>query len=87
MPAAAPTTLPCPFCADARPAELISETLIDEEKKIPEDFHHFECVCCGAQGPYANSEADARLLWNARFSGHSNQTSEEWRQYFREETS
>lgn len=73
------TALPCPFCSDPRPPEHICEPMQFEVATL----HHYECVCCGAEGPCSHSAAGALKLWNARYLGDN---SAQWRVDFREET-
>lgn len=70
---------PCPFCSDTRPAEHVIEPARYDVGAI----HHYECVCCGAEGPVSSSQIGALTLWNARYLGDN---SKQWRVDFAEET-
>lgn len=77
------TVAACPFCGDDRPPHSEHEKLefpLDEKNVV----HFMCCKCCGAQGPLADSAADAEKLWRGRWAPGK---SADWREFFREETS
>lgn len=76
------TKLACPYCGDDRPPHVEKEDLAFP--KEAKNVVHFACCrCCGAQGPLADSAADAEKLWRARWAPGK---SADWREFFREET-
>lgn len=55
------TIQPCPFCG-------FDDPYYDEMITEDESFFYLTCLECGAEGPIANSPAEAGEKWNGRIA-------------------